>query len=303
MAELGSGTILRLRGALYTQLDPTARPRGLSVLNKLLVCLIVAAAAAGVVETEPTIVVGREPMFRLLEIMFGSVFLVEYLCRVWVAAESPRLQGRRFPRLRYALTAAAIIDLLSILPALLALAIGGALVFRLVRALRILRLAKLGRLSRAWRDIAEAVHSRRDELMLTLGLALMAILVASTLLYWAEGDAQPDKFGSIPRSLWWAVVTLTTVGYGDVYPITPLGKFFAGVLAIAGIALMSLPTGIMAAAFSDAMQRRRDREAQLSQAASLGSMMVDAEEIESSLGRPADSRARLQPVAAEKPQD
>lgn len=115
-------------------------------------------------------------------------------------------------------------------------------------------------MSRAWRDIAAAIHSRRTELILTLGLALIAMLVASTFLYWAEGDVQPDKFGSIPRALWWSVVTLTTVGYGDVYPVTPLGKIFAAILAVGGIGLIALPTGILAAAFSDAMQRRRERD-------------------------------------------
>jgi voltage-gated potassium channel len=126
-----------------------------------------------------------------------------------------------------------------------------------MRVLRLVRLAKLGRLSRAWNDIVSAVHSRRDELLLTLGLAFILILFSSTLMYWAEGGVQPDKFGSIPRSFWWAVVTLTTVGYGDVYPITPLGEFCAGLVAIAGIGVIALPTGILAAAFSDTVQRRK----------------------------------------------
>ena len=83
------------------------------------------------------------------------------------------------------------------------------------------------------------------------------MLISSTLLYWAEGDVQPDKFGSIPRSFWWSVVTLTTVGYGDAYPITPLGKFFSALVAIAGIGLIAMPTGILAAAFSETVQRRK----------------------------------------------
>lgn len=249
------------RHALYVQLDPLARrARGLSPLNKLLVVLIILAEAAAVIETEPMISQGRETFFRALELLFGFAFLVEYAARLWVAVESPAFAVRKFPRLRYALTPAAIIDLLAILPALLALSVGGSLVLRLFRILRILRLAKLGRMSRAWKDIAAAVHSRRAELLLTLALALIAMLVASTFLYWAEADAQPDKFGSIPRALWWSVVTLTTVGYGDVYPVTPLGKFFASVLAIGGIGLIALPTGILAAAFSDAMQQRRERD-------------------------------------------
>lgn len=228
------------------------------MLNKLLVLLIIAAEATAVVETEPMISQGHEGLFRALELLFGFLFLPEYVARLWVAVESPAFARARFPRLRYAVTPAAVIDLVAVLPALLALSAGGSLVLRLFRILRILRLAKLGRMSGAWRDIVDAVHSRRAELILTLGLALIAMLVASTFLYWAEADAQPDKFGSIPRALWWSAVTLTTVGYGDVYPVTPMGKFFAAVLAVAGIGLIALPTGILAAAFSDAMQRRRD---------------------------------------------
>ena len=249
------------RRALHVQLDPLARrARGLSPLNKLLVVLIILAEVAAVLETEPMISQGREALFRGLELLFGLLFLIEYVARLWVAVELPAFATVKFPRLRYAATPAAIIDLLAIVPALLAVSAGGSLVLRLFRILRILRLAKLGRMSRAWRDIAAAVHSRRTELILTLGFALVAMLVASTLLYWAEADAQPDKFGSIPRALWWSVVTLTTVGYGDVYPVTPLGKLFAAVLAICGIGLIALPTGILAAAFSDAMQRRRERD-------------------------------------------
>lgn len=250
-----------LRRALHIQLDPLAWPKaGLSPVNRVLVCLIVAAATAAVLETEPTISSGHDRLFRSLELTFGITFLVEYVCRLWVAAEMPRFKHHRFPRLRYALTPAAIIDLVAIVPTLLDVASGGALVLRFFRVLRILRLAKLGRLSGAWRDISEAVHSRRAELLLTLALAAIAMLVASTLLFWAEADAQPDKFGSIPRALWWSVVTLTTVGYGDVYPVTPLGKFLASALAVSGIGLIALPTGILAAAFSDAMQRRRIRD-------------------------------------------
>ena len=85
------------------------------------------------------------------------------------------------------------------------------------------------------------------------------MLLSASLLYWAEADAQPDKFGSIPRALWWSIVTLTTVGYGDTFPVTGAGKVFAGVFAIVGVCLIALPTGIFAASFSDALQRHRER--------------------------------------------
>jgi voltage-gated potassium channel len=103
----------------------------------------------------------------------------------------------------------------------------------------------------------DAVRSRKDELIVTAGLAVAVVLFGATALYWAEGVVQPDKFGSIPRSIWWAVVTLTTIGYGDAYPVTALGKVLAAMVAIAGIALIAMPTGILAASFSDALARDR----------------------------------------------
>lgn len=244
---------------MYRELEPTARVQGLSLANRVLVVMIVSATGIAVIETEPTIAAGRERLFQVAELGFGIIFLIEYLARLWVSVEHPKASGTRFARLRYALTFPAIIDLAAVLPTLLLVAGGSSLVLRLVRILRILRLAKLGRLSSAWRDVVEAVHSRRFELLVTVGLAVVAMLVASTLMYWAEGDVQPDKFGSIPRALWWSAVTLTTVGYGDVYPITPLGKACSAVVAVTGIGLIALPTGILAAAFSDALQRRRDK--------------------------------------------
>ena len=138
-----------------------------------------------------------------------------------------------------------------------AIAGGATLALRFVRFFRILRLAKLGRFSHAWQDLGQAIHSRKEELFLAFSLAAFTILIASTLMYWAESDAQPDKFGSIPRTMWWAIVTMTTVGYGDVYPITPVGKFLSGIVSVAAIGLIALPTGILAAAMSDVMQRRR----------------------------------------------
>jgi voltage-gated potassium channel len=246
-----------LKTAVFRQLDPSARPEGLSIANRIVIVLILAAVASAVIETEPLISSGRERLFRDLEILFGLAFLLEYLLRLWVADLSPDCAASRYPRLKFVTSPAAIIDLMSILPALFAFAGGATLALRFVRFFRILRLARLGRFSQAWRDLGEAVSSRREELFLAFALAAFTLLIASTLLYWAESDAQPDKFGSIPRSMWWGVVTLTTVGYGDVYPITALGRFFSALVSIAAIGAIALPTGILASAMSDVMQRRR----------------------------------------------
>lgn len=258
MRQPSSSPASGLRHRVFRELEPAARAQpGLSVANKILAALILIATATAVLGTEPTLLEGREFAFNALELIFGAVFFVEYLARLWIAVDLPSFEGSRFPRLRYALSPAALIDLLAIVPTLLFLAGSETFLFRLVRLLRILRIAKLGRLSRAWANLAHAVHSRRSELFLTLGLAAVAMLLSSTLLYWAEGEAQPDKFGSIPRALWWAIVTLTTVGYGDVFPVTIMGKVFAGMVALSGIGLIALPTSILAAAFSEVMQGAR----------------------------------------------
>jgi voltage-gated potassium channel len=255
-----------LRHRLYRALDPEAREgQGLSVINRLLVLLIIAASIQAVAETEPTIIQGREQVFRAAELVIVTIFSVEYLARLWIAPENPDCARHRWPRLHYVFTPAAIIDLLAIVPTLLSFGITSSLFLRLFRVLRILRLAKLGRMSSAWDDLMTAVHSRRHELLLTVMLAGVAILISSTLLYLVEGGIQPEKFGSIPRSFWWSVVTLTTVGYGDVFPVTPVGKMLGGLVAITGIGIIALPTGILAGAFSDVLQQRRAREAKAQQ--------------------------------------
>lgn len=249
-----------LKQAVFRQVDPSARASGLSVVNRIVVILILLAVASSVIETELTISTGREAIFRVLEVSFGVLFLVEYLLRLWIADLSPSCSGHPRPRLKFITSPTSIIDLMAIIPSFFAFTGGATLALRLVRFFRILRLARLGRFSRAWQHLGDAIHSRREELFLAFSLALFTLLIASSMLYYAEGDAQPDKFGSIPRAFWWGIVTLTTVGYGDVYPITPWGKFLSGLVSIAAIGAIALPTGILAAAMSDVMQRNRKRD-------------------------------------------
>ena len=258
-------SLIAMRYAAYAALEPNARERqGLSTVNKLLVICIIVAAAFAILETEPELVDGRLGLFRTAELIFGAVFTLEYVVRLWIVPDNPDYAKYRFPRLRYAVSFPAIIDFLAIVPTFVTLGAtgGGSLLLRFFRVLRILRLAKLGRMSSAWHDLSSAVTERRHELLLTISIAGVVLLVASTLMYWAEAGAQPDKFGSIPRAMWWCIVTLTTVGYGDVYPVTLLGKSLAGLVAIAGIGLIAMPTGILAAAFSDVVQQRRAEAAE-----------------------------------------
>jgi voltage-gated potassium channel len=134
-----------------------------------------------------------------------------------------------------------------------------AAILRFVRLFRVFAVMKFGRFSLAVKSVWQAIADRGDDLIVTAALAFIFVLGGATALYIVEGHIQPEQFGSIPRALWWAVITLTTVGYGDAYPITALGKAIGATLALSGIAFVAMPTGIIAAAFSEAMQRRRDQ--------------------------------------------
>jgi voltage-gated potassium channel len=247
-----------LRASLHRQLAPEAWPGpGLSPLNRLVCGMIVVGGAFAILETEPEVLAAAPAgLFVFVEAFFALLFLAEYLTRVWVAGEDPRYAGG-LGRLRYARTPMAVVDLLAVAPYSLLAGTTDAFLLRVARLLRILRLARLGRFSQALRLFGVAVRSRRYELGLSAGLAMLILIFSSTLMYALEGESQPDAFGSIPRALWWSVATLTTVGYGDVYPVTVGGKLLAGVTAISAIGLIALPAGILAAAFSDAFRRQR----------------------------------------------
>jgi voltage-gated potassium channel len=244
----------------YENLHTTAwRKAGISPINRVIAILIVAAVAVAILETEPIVLAGNETLFRRLEIAFACVFLVEYIARVWIAPENPDLGKDPWrARLRYVFTLPAIIDLLALSTLFLTLFGSEGAFLRLFRLVRIFMLARLGRYSTALRAIGHAIKSRRYELGASITIAGMLMLISSTLLFVVEGPVQPEDFGSIPRSMWWSIATLTTVGYGDAFPITPLGKALAGLTALTGIGLIAMPTGILAAAFSDAIQRQRE---------------------------------------------
>ncbi|ALO47350.1 potassium channel family protein [Pseudohongiella spirulinae] len=247
-----------IRSILHRHLTPEAWPeQGMSPTNIVVSILILIGAMSAVLDTEPTLTERFSGIFFVIELVLFVCFFTEYLARVYAAGEEERYQGL-LGRLRYCVSFWAIIDLLALLPFLLTIGASNAFMLRFFRLLRLLRLARLGRFSEAINAVLAAVRERRYELMLSLGAAGMLLVGSASLLYLVEADNQPEAFGSIPRALWWSIATLTTVGYGDVTPVTALGKFFAGITAIAGIGLIAMPTGVLAAAFSDAFQRRKE---------------------------------------------
>ncbi|MEQ1840861.1 MAG: ion transporter [Verrucomicrobiales bacterium] len=209
-----------------------------------------------ILETEVTIYEPHRRIFQWSEAFMLVFFSVEYLLRIWTAAENPKYRSR----LGYALSPVAILDLVVIVSMGMAfLGLEGSLL-RLLRLIRLLRLAKLGKYSKALKNIGEAIAERRFELLVSLFIAFGLLLASASALYLIEGERQPEVYGSIPRSMWWSVATLTTVGYGDCVPMTPLGKVFASFTALMGIGLIAMPTGILASAFSAAMQKKEHEE-------------------------------------------
>lgn len=247
---------MSLRARLYQQLEPSAWPRaGLSPVNLCVSWLILLAVVIGVLDTEPVVRDVAPQFFTWAEIVIVTIFTVEYLARVYCAGEDPQFAGLG-GRLRYARQFWSIIDLLTILPFFLTLGAANGFVLRILRFFRLLRVARMGRYTHAFELLGQAIRARRFELTITAGLAGLVLIFSSAMLYLVEAGEQPESFGSIPRALWWSIATLTTVGYGDVAPVTAIGRVLAGVTAVAGIGLIAMPTGILAAAFSEAIQAR-----------------------------------------------
>jgi len=196
------------------------------------------------------------------EVISVAVFTAEYLARLWACTADPRFQGAVHGRVRFALKGMSIIDLLAILPFYLPLVGVDLRSLRSLRLLRMFRIAKVGRYYSSLDRIKDVFHAKREELVLTSAFMLLMLIVSSSVLYYIENPAQPDVFSSIPATMWWAVATLTTVGYGDIYPVTVLGKVFASVIAILGIGMFALPTGIIGAGFVESVQRTKEPSAQ-----------------------------------------
>ena len=191
------------------------------------------------------------------EVFTVVVFTVEYVARVWSCTVEPEFARPVVGRLRFAGRPLRVIDLLAFVPFYLPFLGVDLRVIRLLRVLRILRVAKLARYSSALQLIGRVTCTRKEELFVTTIFMLILLIIASTLMYYAESDIQPQHFGDIPSTMWWAVVTLTTVGYGDVYPITGLGKLIAALIAILGIGMVALPAGILGSGFVEEMQTRK----------------------------------------------
>ena len=219
--------------------------------DKFIVTLISLNLIAFVLETDPDLAAEFGSWFRTFDSISLCIFTVELAARLYACPSEQRFSGR-FGRLRYLFSLHGMVDLLAILPFYLQLIFSFfAFDARFLRILRILRFLKGFHYSRSLQRLTQIFAGKSEELLSSLIVMLSLLFVTSTLMYYAEHEAQPDKFGSIVESMWWAVATLTTVGYGDVTPITTLGRFLGAASAIIGIGLFAIPTGILAAGFAE----------------------------------------------------
>jgi voltage-gated potassium channel len=244
-----------VRDRLYELLehDPLAYSAG-SRFIQIIIGVIVLNVVAMILASVPELDARFGMLFEAITILSVFVFALEYLARLWtVAGHTPRKGSALSDRLGYVFSALGLIDLMAFLPAAIVLAAGR---HATLAALGVLPFFKLVRYSPAMRSLLAAVHAERRALIGCIVILTGAVLTFASLLYAVERDVQPDKLGTIPQAMWWAIVTLGTVGYGDVVPVTPLGKLISTFAIISGFAMIALPVAIISTAFAEEVKRR-----------------------------------------------
>lgn len=254
----------RARHRAYELLErASSGDRGSFYVDAALIFLISLSVLAVILESVESMYAAYRVQFYWFEVFTIVVFTTEYLLRIWCSVEAPDLSedqsGLRFPRLRYIVSPSAIIDLLAILPFYLLMAglLGGG-DMRLLRAVRLLRVLKLTRYSAAFDTLTKAFSENAKSFVAALFILVIVMLLAATGMYFFEREAQPEEFSSIPAAMWWAFATLTTVGYGDVTPVTIGGKVFGAMITVVGVGMVALPTGILASAYTEQLRVRSD---------------------------------------------
>ncbi|MGB3534734.1 MAG: ion transporter [Microcoleaceae cyanobacterium] len=225
---------------------------GLIILNIIVVCL----------ETVDSISVQYQTIFQGLESFSIIFFTIEYLLRLWCCTISHRYRHPIWGRIRYIFSPLALMDLAVILPFYLPLTTTDLRFARSLRLFQFLRFLKLTRYFKSLKMLAEVLANRQEELISTVITVIIVLLFSGSLIYFAEHDVQPEQFPHIPAAMWWAVVTLTTVGYGDVYPVTLIGRVLGGIVAIMGVGLVALPAGIVATSFAEVLEKKKQQQKQ-----------------------------------------
>lgn len=237
----------------FTRKDDRASRRFATVMLALIFLNVIAVVAGSVRSVEAR----WGGFLHAFEVVSVVVFTIEYLGRLWACTADERFHRGVAGRVRFAFQGMSMVDLLSILPFYLPFVHADLRSLRALRLLRLFRIAKILRYYSRLNLIRRVFDAKKEELIITSILIVLLLVVSSSVLFYCENPVQPDVFSSIPATMWWAVTTFTTVGYGDIYPVTLLGKLFAGIVAILGIGMFALPTGILSAGFVEEVQRAK----------------------------------------------
>ena len=224
-----------------------------------IITLIALNILAVMFETVDPIAAAYARELYLFELVSVAIFSVEYLARLWASVEAREFEGPISGRLRFASRPLMLVDLVAIAPFYIAAVFAIDLRFmRALRLVRIFRLLKIARYSASLRSFGFVLRKQKEKLAVAAFVDVLVLVLAASAMYQLEHAAQPEQFSSIPATLWWGAVTLTTVGYGDMYPITPEGQFAGAIIAIFGIGLFALPASILAAGFIEELQEQNE---------------------------------------------
>ena len=249
----------KVKKQVHILLHPTeGNTRWDKILNGFLISLILLNLIALMLETEHGFYLKHKYFFDTFDKISVGIFTLEYVLRLWSCTHDPKYQHWLWGRLKYMVSVEALIDLLAILPFYLSRFITIDLrELRLLRLIRLLRIFRLASYMKATKVIVNVFRNRFQELLIAFIMTTGLIIIAACLMYFAEHNAQPEKFASIPDTLYWSVTTLTTIGYGDMVPITGIGKLLTGIIAMAGVALFAVPAGIITAGFLEEINKTR----------------------------------------------
>jgi len=255
----------KFKKRLYEILEIAAiRDRISKLFDIFIMSLITLNVIAVILATVERLNLQYQYFFRIFEIFSVTIFTIEYLLRLWTCTINKNYRNSFTGRIKYIFTPYAIIDLLAILPFYLPMIIPLDLRFiRAVRLFRLFRLFKIGRYSKAVVILKKLLKDKKEELLLVIFIAFILLIIFSSLMYFIEKEAQPEAFSSIPAAMWWGITTLTTVGYGDIYPITTLGKIVGALIAFLGIGLFALPAGILGSGLVEATRKKEKGDEKL----------------------------------------